>query len=164
VVPVLLLTTSSFGLNVSIVLVATLFRTSTSSALPMVNDIVFPLIAHVPRIVPVTPWLRVLLMNPERRSWDTYRPSASNDIVSFLSPTLACQSPTIFAEYSASPMGATSGEHDKSPQANSTPNKNKRGMIVFKSQFPNLLGKSITSFPETSRGLLAGATAGLGIL
>jgi hypothetical protein len=64
VTPVLLLTTSSFGLNVSIVAAAALFKTRSSSALLMVSVIDFPLITHVPRIVPVTPCPSVLLMKP----------------------------------------------------------------------------------------------------
>ena len=94
--PVLLLTTISFSLNVSIVLVVALFERRTSSALLMFNSMDFPLIAHVPRIVPVTPWPRVLLINPRLRSWDTNVPSALNDIVSLLSPTSPHQLPTIF--------------------------------------------------------------------
>jgi hypothetical protein len=57
-----LLTISSFGLNVSIVLVVDLFKTRSSSALVMLNVIDLPLIAQVPPIVPVTtPWPSVLL-------------------------------------------------------------------------------------------------------
>ena len=53
--PAALLTTISFGLNVSIVLVTVGLTTCTSSALLMFRVIDFPLIAQVPRIVPVTP-------------------------------------------------------------------------------------------------------------
>ena len=56
-------TTSSFRLNISIVLVAVLFTTFASSALSMFKLITLPLIVHVPRIdVSVVPWPRVLLM------------------------------------------------------------------------------------------------------
>ena len=89
----LLLTTSSFGLNASIVLVVDLFKTRSSSALAMFNVIDLPLIAQVPRIVPVTPWPSVLLINPCGRKWDTKSPLALNDMVSFMSPTVPIQSP-----------------------------------------------------------------------
>jgi hypothetical protein len=93
----LLLTTSSFGLNDSIVLVVDLFKTRSSSALVTFNVIDLPFIAQVPPIVPVTPWPSVLLMNPCGRKWDTKPPPALNDIASFMSPTVPIQSPTIFA-------------------------------------------------------------------
>src|ERR1700678_1251805 len=96
-------TTSSVELNISILLVVALFKTRSFSALSMFNVIDFPLIAHVPRIVPVMPWPRVLLMNPLGRTWLTNPPLAPNDIDSFVSPTVPRQSPTIFDEYSASP-------------------------------------------------------------
>jgi len=113
--PVLLLTISSFVLTVSIVAVATLFKTRSSSALLMFNVIDFPLITQAPRIVPVTPWPRVVLMNPPDRTEDTNPPSARNDMVSFVPPTSPRQSPTIFDEYSASATGAAfDGRHERS--------------------------------------------------
>ena len=130
---VLLLTISSFGLNVSIVLVVDLFKTRSSSALVMLNVIDLPLIAQVPPIVPVTPWPSVLLMKPTGRTWATKLPLALNDMDSLVSPTMLVpnHSPTIVAEYSASLTGATFGEHDvESPQATSTPNKDKRVIFI----------------------------------
>ena len=124
---VLLLTLSSFGLNDTIVLVVDLFKTRSSSALVMLNVIDLPLIAQVPPIVPVTAWPSVLLMKPTGRTWATKLPLALNDMDSLTSPTMLVpnQSPTIVAEYSASLTGAI--EHDvESPQATSTPNKDKR--------------------------------------
>ena len=124
---VLLLTLSSFGLNDTIVLVVDLFKTRSSSALVMLNVIDLPLIAQVPPIVPVTPWPSVLLMKPTGRTWATKLPLALNDMDSLTSPTMLVpnHSPTIVAEYSTSLTGAT--EHDvESPQATSTPNKDKR--------------------------------------
>ena len=56
-------------------------------------------------IVPVTPWLRVLLMNPPGCTWETNLPSVPNEIVSFVSPTVPIQSPTMLAAYCASSMG-----------------------------------------------------------
>jgi len=44
-------------------------------------------------------------MNPIGRSWQTKVPSPSSDIVSFKSPTVPCQYPTIFVEYFASETG-----------------------------------------------------------
>jgi hypothetical protein len=84
---VLLLTISSFGLKVSIVLVVDLFKTRSSSALVMLNVIDFPLIAQVPPIVPVTPWPSVLLMKPTGRTWATKLPLALNEMDSLMSPT-----------------------------------------------------------------------------
>ena len=129
---VLLLTISSFGLNVSIVLVVDLFKTRSSSALVMLNVIDLPLIAQVPPIVPVTTWPSVLLMKPTGRTWATKLPLALNDMDSLMSPTMLVpnHSPTIVAEYSASLTGATFGEHDVE-QATSTPNKDKR--VIFMS-------------------------------
>ena len=124
---VLLLTLSSFGLNDTIVLVVDLFKTRSSSAVVMLNVIDLPLIAQVPPIVPVTAWPSVLLMKPTGRTWATKLPLALNDMDSLTSPTMLVpnQSPTIVAEYSASLTGAI--EHDvESPQATSTPNKDKR--------------------------------------
>ena len=53
--PLLSLMTSSFASNFSIVPVVDLFRTDTSSALLIFNEIFFALMAQAPRIVPVTP-------------------------------------------------------------------------------------------------------------
>ena len=133
----LLLTTSSFGLNASIVLVVDLFRTRSSSALAMFNVIDLPLIAQVPSIVPVTPWPSVLLMKPCGRKWDTKVPFALNDMVSFMSPTVPIQSPIIFVEYSASLTDATFGEHDAVNRANET------RQVIF------------TIFPNTDAPLIA---------
>jgi hypothetical protein len=105
-------TTSSFCLKLSIVLVVILFKSFASSVLSMFRVITLPLIVHVPRIVPVMPWPRVLLMNPRRRARDMNFPSALNEIVSLMSATVPCQSPTIFAAYCASPMVAPSGAQD----------------------------------------------------
>lgn len=137
----LLLTTSWSGLNASIVLVVARFKTRSSCALLMFNVIDLPVIAHVPRIVPVTPWPSVLLMNPRGRTSDTNLPSAVNVIVSFASPTVPCQPPMILAGYSASATGATSGEHDESPHASKSPNKNKRIILAISPnrEFPNRL-------------------------
>jgi hypothetical protein len=44
-------------------------------------------------------------MNPIGCSWQTKVPSPSSDIASFKSPTVPCQRPTIFVEYSASEIG-----------------------------------------------------------
>ena len=123
-------TTSSVGLRLSIVLVVVLFNTRSSSALLMFNVTDFPLMAHVPRIVPVTPWPRVLLMNPRGRTCDTNLPSAPNDIVSLVSSTAPRQSPTIFAGYSASLTGAAAGEHDENPQANRAATRKKRAIFI----------------------------------
>jgi hypothetical protein len=52
---------------------------------------------------------------------------------SLTSPTMLVpnHSPTIVAEYSASLTSATFGEHDvESPQATSTPNKDKRVIFI----------------------------------
>ena len=88
---VLLLTISSFGLNVSIVLVVDLFKTRSSSALVMLNVIDLPLIAQVPPIVPVTPWPNVLLMKPTGRTWATKLPLALNDMDFLCLPPRSCQ-------------------------------------------------------------------------
>ena len=44
-------------------------------------------------------------MNPVGYNWQTKVPSPSIVIVSFKSPTVPCQRPTIFVEYSASETG-----------------------------------------------------------
>jgi hypothetical protein len=114
------------------VLVVDLFKTRSSSALVMLNVIDLPLIAQVPPIVPVTPWPSVLLMKPTGRTWATKLPLALNDMDSLMSPTMLVpnHSPTIVVEYSASLTGAFS-EHDvESPQATSTPNKDKRVSFI----------------------------------
>ena len=91
--PLELRSTSSFCLNMLIVLVVVLFETFTFSALSIqANNIAFNR-PCVPRIVPVMPWPRVLLMNPRGRTCETNLPSALNEIVSFMSPTVPCQSP-----------------------------------------------------------------------
>ena len=69
-------------------------------------------------------------MKPRRRSSDTNVPSAPNVIVSFLSPTVPRQPPTIFAAYSASPT-ATSGEHDDSPHVSNKLNKRRRAKSMI---------------------------------
>src|SRR6476620_10860129 len=127
--PLELRTTSSFCLNISIVLVVVLFRTFSFSALSMFKVITLPAIVHVPRIVPVMPWPRVLLMNPRERSWETNLPSARNEIVSFMSPTVPCQSPTIFAAYCASPIVGPSGAQDDRLNANISPSR-KRSIFI----------------------------------
>lgn len=124
------LTTSSFGLNDSIVLVVDLFKTRSSSALAMLNVIDLPLIAQVPPIVPVTPWPSVLLIKPSGRTWDTKLPLARNDMDSFVSPTVPNQSPTIVAEYSASLTGAAGEQDVESPQTISTSNKETAAIFI----------------------------------
>ena len=62
--PRLLFIESSSWLKARMVLEVTLLFTRSSSALVIFNVMVLPLMAQVPRIVPVTPWERVLLMNP----------------------------------------------------------------------------------------------------
>ncbi len=88
------------------VLEVTLFFTRSSSALVIFNVMVLPLMAHVPRIVPVTPWESVLLMKPWRRNWAMKLPSPLKVIDSFMLPTVSRQLPTIFALYSASATGS----------------------------------------------------------
>jgi hypothetical protein len=95
--PFELRTTNSFCLKLSIILVVVLFRTVSFSAESMCKLTPLPMIIHVPRIVPVMPCPRVLLMKPRGRTWETNLPSALNEIPSFMSPTVPCQSPTIFA-------------------------------------------------------------------
>ncbi len=95
----------------------TLFVTRSSSALVIFNVMVLPLMAHVPRIVPVTPWERVLLMNPRGRDWAMKLPSPPKAIDSSMSPTVRSQLPTIFALYSASGTGLA-GVQDETTKAN----------------------------------------------
>lgn len=54
----------SSWLKVRMVLEVARFFTRRSSALVICKVMVRPLMAHEPLIVPVTPWERVLLMNP----------------------------------------------------------------------------------------------------
>ncbi len=100
------LNTSSSALNATIVLEAVLFLKVSFSAPVILRVIIAPLIFHVPRIVPATPSERVLARNPVGCSSHTKEPSPLIDIVSFESPTVPCQSPTILPEYSASGTGA----------------------------------------------------------
>jgi len=143
--PLLSLMTSSFASNFSIAPVVDLFRTDTSSALLIFNEIFFALMAQAPRIVPVTPWPRVPLINPVRRTWATKLPSALNDIASASFPTWPRQFPTIAFEYSPSDTGAPPCEHEESPHASSKPNKSKRTIVMidvmtadFPTQIPQL--------------------------
>src|SRR4029077_17799736 len=87
------------------VLEVTLLFTRSSSALVIFNVMVLPLMAQVPRIVPVTPWESVLLMNPWGRNCAMKLPLPLKVIDSFMLPTAPSQLPTIFALYSASPTG-----------------------------------------------------------
>ena len=82
-----------------------LFDKRSFSAAVILRVMIAPVIVHVPRIVPGTPWERVFAMKPLGCSWQTKVPLPSIDIVSFKSRTEPCQCPTIFAEYSASETG-----------------------------------------------------------
>ena len=97
---------SSSALNATIVLEAVLFLKVSFSAPVILRVIIAPVIFHVPRIVPAIPSERVLARNPVGCSSHTKEPSPLIDIVSFKSPTVPCQSPTILSEYSASEAGA----------------------------------------------------------
>src|SRR5260221_1566844 len=127
--PLELRTTSLFCLNIPIVLVVVLFKTFSFSALSMLKVIILPSIFQVPRIVPVMPWPRVLLINPWGRTWEMNLPSALNEIVSFMSPTVPRQFPTIVAAYCASPMVAPSGAQDDRLNANIT-SRLKRSIFI----------------------------------
>ena len=108
---------NSSWLKARMVLEVTLFFTRSSSALVMFNVMVLPLMAHVPRIVPMTPWESVLLMKPWGCNWAMKLPSPLKVIDSFMLPTVPCQLPTIFALYSASATGSA-GVQDETPKAN----------------------------------------------
>jgi len=127
--PLPFLTTSSFVSNFSIVPVVDLFRTDASSALLIFKEIFFPLMTQAPRIVPVTPWPRVPLMNPVRRTWAAKLPSALNDTASASFPTWPLQFPTIAFGYSPSDTGLPSCEHEESSHASSKPNKSERTIV-----------------------------------
>ena len=88
---------SSSWLKARMVLEVTLLFTRSSSALVIFNVMVLPLMAQVPRIVPVTPWESVLLMNPWGRNCAMKLPSALKVIDSFMLPRVPSQLPTIFA-------------------------------------------------------------------
>ena len=96
---------SSSWLKARMVLEATLLLTRSSSALVIFNVMVLPLMAQVPRIVPVTPWESVLLMNPWGRNCAMKLPPPLKVIDSFMLPTVPSQLPTIFTLYSASATG-----------------------------------------------------------
>ena len=70
------------------VLEVTLLFTRSSSALVIFNVMVLPLTAQVPRIVPVTPWESVLLMNPWGRNCAMKLPPPLKVIDSFMLPTV----------------------------------------------------------------------------
>ena len=108
---------SSSWLNARMVLEVTLLFTRSSSALVIFNVMVLPLMAHVPRIVPVTPWESVLLMNPWGRNCATKVPPPLKVIDSFMLPTVPSQLPTILALYSVSATGFA-GVQDQTPKAN----------------------------------------------
>lgn len=108
---------SSSWLKARMVLEVTLLFTRSSSALVIFNVMVLPLMAQVPRIVPVTPWESVLLMNPWGRNCAMKLPSPLKVIDSFMLPTVPSQLPTIFALYSASATGFA-GVQDETPKAN----------------------------------------------
>ena len=129
--PLPFLRTSSFASNFSIVPVVDLFRTDASSALLIFKEIFFPLMTQAPRIVPVTPWPRVPLMNPVRRTWAAKLPSALNDTASASFPTWPRQSPTIAFEYSPSDTGVPPCEHEESSHASSKPNKSERTIVII---------------------------------
>ena len=101
--PRLLFIESSSWLKARMVLEVTLLFTRSSSALVIFNVIVLPLMAQVPRIVPVTPWESVLLMNPWGRNCAMKLPPPLKVIDSFMLPTVPSQLPTIFALYLALP-------------------------------------------------------------
>ena len=113
------------------VLEVTLFFSRSSSALVIFKVMVLPLMVHVPRIVPVTPWERVLLMKPWGRNWATKLPSALKVIASFMSPTVPSQLPTILAPYSASATGFA-GVQAETPKANAS---NKPSRLNVNSNF-----------------------------
>jgi hypothetical protein len=129
--PLPFLTTSSFASNFSIVPVVDLFRTDTSSALLIFKEMFFPSMTQAPRIVPVTPWPRVPLMNPVRRTWATKLPSALNDTASASFPTWPLQFPTIAFGYSPSDTGLPSCEQEESSHASSKPNKSERTIVII---------------------------------
>ena len=95
--PRLLFIESSSWLKARMVLEVTLLFTRSSSALVIFNVMVLPLMAQVPRIVPVTPWESVLLMNPWGRNCAMKLPPPLKVIDSFMLPTVPSQLPTIFA-------------------------------------------------------------------
>ena len=97
--PRLLFIESSSWLKARMVLEVTLLFTRSSSALVIFNVMVLPLMAQVPRIVPVTPWESVLLMNPWGRNCAMKLPPPLKVIDSFMLPTVPSQLPTIFALY-----------------------------------------------------------------
>jgi len=99
--PRLLFIESSSRLKAKMVLEVTLLFTRSSSALVIFNVMVLPLMAQVPRIVPVTPWESVLLMNPWGRNCAMKLPPPLKVIDSFMLPTVPRQLPTILALYSA---------------------------------------------------------------
>ena len=134
--PLKSLITNSFRLNNSIVPVVALFKGVTFSALPILRVMTLLLIDHVPWIVPVTPWLRVLLMNPPGRTLETNVPSAPNEIVSFASPTVPIQSPRIVSAYCASWMGAPSRAQDAKPNSNASASRLNRIMFMRYCQQP----------------------------
>ena len=110
---------SSSWLKARMVLEVTLLFTRSSSALVIFNVMVLPLMAQVPRIVPVTPWESVLLMNPWGRNCAMKLPPPLKVIDSFMLPTVPSQLPTIFALYSASATGLA-GVQDETPKANAS--------------------------------------------
>jgi hypothetical protein len=130
VVPRELLIVSSFCLNDSIVLVVALSKSEASFVPLILRVMTLPSIVQVPRMVPVTPWSSVLLMNPPGMTLETNLPSAPNEIVSFVSPTVPIQSPTIVVAYCASGTGAPSRAHDEKPDANVSASRVNRMMFI----------------------------------
>src|SRR5262249_29857258 len=122
-------TTNSFCLKLSIVPAVVLFWTVSFSAESMCKLTILPVITHVPRIVPVMPCPRVLLMKPCGRTWETNLPSALNEIPSVMSPTVPRQFPTIFAEYCAFSTVA-SGAHEDRTNASIRPSRLKRSIFI----------------------------------
>ena len=94
----------SVSWNATIVLEAILFFKDSFSAPVIFSVIIAPVIFHVPRIAPVTPWERVFAMDPQVKCLADERAiAAAIEHFSFKSPTVPCQHPMIFVEYSIFP-------------------------------------------------------------
>jgi hypothetical protein len=120
------------------------FRRRAVSAM---EEMFFPSMTQAPRIVPVTPWPRVPLMNPVRRTWATKLPSALNDTASASFPTWPLQFPTIAFGYSPSDTGLPSCEHEESSHASSKPNKSERTIVIIDVMIADFL----THMPQLKR-------------
>ena len=142
---------SSPWLKARMVLEVTLLFTRSSSALVIFNVMVLPLMAQVPRIVPVTPWESVLLMNPRGRNCATKLPSPLKVIDSFMLPTVPSQLPTIFALYSASATGFA-GLQDETPKANarSRPEPRKVEVMFHRNLFlSGVVSRGVKPYTDT---------------